>query len=538
MMTAAMAAASPVTPPAGMASSSSSSWVKPFLLGAASSLSMLWLSQQILEGTGGGRGRRGVVDVANAITSHVRQWIIQWIPPSIMSRRISNDITTNNNNENDADEDGDGGLMDRPDLDQRMLRKAEAVIRWRTTRLILVIERCTNDHNYSAILRSCEALGIQTVFIIDPPVIMDDGDGEDGDVNGDDEKPAKTKTGQTQQQQQQIKRTPQELEERRLHHLFAQNATSWLTIRNFETSEECVAEIRCQKYQLWVTDLSQEAVPLGMSTPAVPDKVALVMGTEAVGASQYILDQADKRVYLPLRGFADSLNLSVATALILHHIFLMEPSLIGSMDEAERLELRRDWYTKLCQQRILTTSQKRQRARLISQCQKCQKIQDRIDSSNSQYNIQKEERKRLDQWPTYKKELDELNALIDPKRVQAAIQEWVDNPPEPLTDLRRADVHRVCFVGKTTKEMHKGNTYGSDILVWYVCYVTRNFVQYSLMLQIHDVVLTCVTHSYRTLEGHGCYVEFCFFRGCNSNDFSRKSERSFERRTIRCCWIK
>ena len=33
--------------------------------------------------------------------------------------------------------------------------------------------------------------------------------------------------------------------------------------------------------------------------------------------------------------------------------------------------------------------------------------------------------------------------------------EWVDNPPQPLSDLRRADLHRITFVGKGTKKMHE-----------------------------------------------------------------------------------
>ena len=61
-------------------------------------------------------------------------------------------------------------LMDSPDLDLRLIRKAEAVIQQRTSSITVVVERCTNDHNYSAILRTAEALGIQNVFIIDPPL--------------------------------------------------------------------------------------------------------------------------------------------------------------------------------------------------------------------------------------------------------------------------------------------------------------------------------------------------------------------------------
>ena len=53
-------------------------------------------------------------------------------------------------------------VMDNPNLDQRMLRKAEGALQKRTSRITIVVERCTNDFNYSAILRTAEALGIQT----------------------------------------------------------------------------------------------------------------------------------------------------------------------------------------------------------------------------------------------------------------------------------------------------------------------------------------------------------------------------------------
>ena len=53
-------------------------------------------------------------------------------------------------------------VMDNPNLDQRMLRKAEGALQKRTSRIAIVVERCTNDFNYSAILRTAEALGIQT----------------------------------------------------------------------------------------------------------------------------------------------------------------------------------------------------------------------------------------------------------------------------------------------------------------------------------------------------------------------------------------
>jgi hypothetical protein len=51
-------------------------------------------------------------------------------------------------------------------------------------------------------------------------------------------------------------------------------------------------------------------------------------------------------VYLPLHGFADSLNLSVATALVLHTLFTLAPDAVGDLPEDEKAELRAQWYDK------------------------------------------------------------------------------------------------------------------------------------------------------------------------------------------------
>ena len=51
-----------------------------------------------------------------------------------------------------ADED-----FDAPGLENRVLRKAETVVRGRTGRFLIVVERCCNSHNYSAIIRTAEA---------------------------------------------------------------------------------------------------------------------------------------------------------------------------------------------------------------------------------------------------------------------------------------------------------------------------------------------------------------------------------------------
>ena len=341
-------------------------------------------------------------------------------------------------------------ILDSPDLDLRLIRKAEAVIQQRTSSITIVVERCTNDHNYSAILRTAEALGIQNVWIIDPPAMTDGvGNAEDENVNNN-----------RQRNMPALHLTSAEIEQRRLHRIFAQNATEWITVHDFETTAECLIMLRETGHKIWVTDLSQKAIPLEPShldetgNWPLPEKLAIVLGTEAVGCSQEMLEAADLRIYLPLRGFADSLNLSVATALVIHNIFLLEPSYIGNMTEDERLSLRKAWFSKLVQQRLLTKTEKRRRQKLLFKIDQCKQIQVKQDAGQQLTPPQIE---KLAKLPEFRRTLQELESSTNynTSAVDKAIEDLVASPPEPLSDLRRADLHRVTFVGKNTKNIYK-----------------------------------------------------------------------------------
>ena len=56
-----------------------------------------------------------------------------------------------------------------PASDDRLLRRIETVVQRRTARIIVVLERLQDGHNYAAVLRTCESLGIQHVWIVSPP---------------------------------------------------------------------------------------------------------------------------------------------------------------------------------------------------------------------------------------------------------------------------------------------------------------------------------------------------------------------------------
>ena len=135
------------------------------------------------------------------------------------ARRIESRLNTN--------EATDEIRMDSCSLDQRMIRKAEGAIRNRTSRLIVVVERCTNDHNYSAILRTVEALGVQHVYIIAPQCIQSTLTTENEGDEVQDIKASELKRSSGQL----IKRaTESEIRDRAMHHMYARKATEWLTV--------------------------------------------------------------------------------------------------------------------------------------------------------------------------------------------------------------------------------------------------------------------------------------------------------------------
>ncbi|MEM8711542.1 MAG: RNA methyltransferase, partial [Planctomycetota bacterium] len=188
------------------------------------------------------------------------------------------------------------------------LRRAETVLRHRTSRLVLVMERPWNDENVQAVVRTAEAFGLQHVWTIRHPT-----------------KKAKSAKSVTK------------------------GSHRWLTKRFFDTIEDCIAAMREEGLEIWATDLAPGAIEVAgpESLRPFPERVALVVGRELQGVSEKILEVADRRLFLPMRGFTESFNLSVATALMLQRCFDADPTLVGAMSDEERNELRPYWFDRL-----------------------------------------------------------------------------------------------------------------------------------------------------------------------------------------------
>ncbi|MEZ6015904.1 MAG: RNA methyltransferase [Planctomycetota bacterium] len=188
------------------------------------------------------------------------------------------------------------------------LRRAEAVLQQRTARLVLVLERPWNDDNVQAVLRTAESFGIQHVWTV---------------------RPLETRMKNTRS--------------------VTKGSHLWLTQRTFDTPEECIAALQAARLPIWATELGPDATEVRApeDLAPLPPRFALVVGREVDGVSPMLLAAADRRLYLPMRGFTESFNLSVATALMLQRCFDADPGLAGAMEPAERDGLRAEWYLRL-----------------------------------------------------------------------------------------------------------------------------------------------------------------------------------------------
>ena len=189
------------------------------------------------------------------------------------------------------------------------MRRAETVLAQRTGRFVLVLECCVDRRNYAAVLRTAEALGLQHIWTVESPR-------EKGSEDS-------------------IKEV-------------ALGAELWLNVRTFPDTEACIAFARKEGYQLWATDLAPGAIEMSRDLKlAFPERLAVVMGRELDGVSQRMLQAADKRIFIPMFGFTESFNLSVASALVMDRLFHLCPTARGDLSAEQKIEIRRDWFRKL-----------------------------------------------------------------------------------------------------------------------------------------------------------------------------------------------
>ncbi|MGQ1889726.1 TrmH family RNA methyltransferase [Thermophagus sp. OGC60D27] len=157
----------------------------------------------------------------------------------------------------------------------------ERVIDNRTNYLTVVLENIFHSHNASAVLRSCDCFGVQDVHIID--------DDNNYEVNPD----------------------------------VALGASKWLSLHHYadrdgNTTQTVLSNLKKKNYRIIATVPDKTALPF-YDLDICNGPVALILGNEKNGISDVVRNLADDFITIPMIGFTESLNISVAAAIMLQH---------------------------------------------------------------------------------------------------------------------------------------------------------------------------------------------------------------------------
>ncbi len=98
-----------------------------------------------------------------------------------------------------------------------------------------------------------------------------------------------------------------------------QGAEKWIDVNKWKTTGDCIQNLKKNGYQIVVTHLDERAKPISEIDFSKP--TAFVLGNEKDGISAEMMGLADYKVIIPMSGFVQSFNISVAGALGLYHIY-------------------------------------------------------------------------------------------------------------------------------------------------------------------------------------------------------------------------
>ncbi len=174
------------------------------------------------------------------------------------------------------------------------LAKITAAVKARQFSLRVVLENIHDPHNVSAIFRTCDAVGVPKVTLL-----------------------------YTVESFPKISKTS------------SASSRKWVEQEKCDNTEECFKKLKEQGFKIIATALNDKAKNL--YDLDLTRKVAIVMGNEHRGVSDEVLKYADEILYIPMRGMIQSLNVSVATAVILYEA-QRQRSLKGMYDKSELSE--------------------------------------------------------------------------------------------------------------------------------------------------------------------------------------------------------
>lgn len=124
-------------------------------------------------------------------------------------------------------------------------------------------------------------------------------------------------------------------------------ADKWVEVKKWKSTLDCVKELKSQGKQIVVTHLDSTSKNIAEVDFTKPS--AIVLGNEKDGVSKEMIAAADHRVILPMVGFVQSYNISVAGALCFYHIYmdrLRRQGFHGDLTENQKTILKAHYYMR------------------------------------------------------------------------------------------------------------------------------------------------------------------------------------------------
>ena len=157
--------------------------------------------------------------------------------------------------------------------------KLQQVLNKRQFNITVVMENVHDPHNIAAVMRTCDAVGIQEIYILNTLI------------------PEHKKFGAKS----------------------SSSAAKWLCIHSFTDTADCITALRKKYNKIYTTHLADNATQL--YNLDLTDSIALVFGNEHAGVSDEIRLLADGNFIIPQVGIIQSLNISVACAVTIYEAF-------------------------------------------------------------------------------------------------------------------------------------------------------------------------------------------------------------------------
>ena len=185
---------------------------------------------------------------------------------------------------------------------ENRIARFKEVLENRTDKIVPVFENLHKPHNASAVIRTCDALGVAYAHFID------------------------------------------EAEDSLLSKNISKGSQNWVDTHVYRSKEDCFTSLQAQGYVLAATCLDENAVtPSDLPTDK---KIAVIFGNELEGISSTALEAAEYTVAIPMFGFVDSFNVSVAAAIIFYDHLQKIRSLsreVWGLSEMQKKKLMRRW---------------------------------------------------------------------------------------------------------------------------------------------------------------------------------------------------